>query len=298
MTLVILALDALDAGLVERFGAADFELESTTEIETFAHARDVPYTMEIWPSVATGVPPDVHGVTGAGTSEWKNPLLELGSLISSRFPEGTRGRWGRLVREKTGQRETLGRTSEPTFFDMEGAVVRNWPGVTDGSDLQYAWDLMHAVTQGMPRAEFERKLLGRGAEQFGWAREMLHHDVRVAGVHIHTLDAAGHAYSDDESALSAIYERVGEYVTEIRHALSDDDDLLLVSDHGIATTFLDGDDSAGHSWRAYASATTDDVPESVYDVKAWVERHAPDASSGEEEAIDLPAERLRDLGYI
>ena len=42
--------------------------------------------------------------------------------------------------------------------------------------------------------EFERYICGLAAEQFGWVREILDHDITVAGVHIHLLDAAGHAY--------------------------------------------------------------------------------------------------------
>lgn len=304
MTLVVLALDGLDAGLVEHFDASAFVLESAGRIETFAHAREKPYTLEVWPTVATGLGPDEHGVTGPGTSDWGNPLLELGSRLTGLLPEGTRGTLGDLVRRSTGERERLGRTDAETIFDGEGCVVRNWPGVGDGRDLQYAWDLMGVVSEGMPRAEFERKLLGQCAEQFGWAREMLRHDVRLAGVHVHALDAAGHAYADDEESLERVYRRVGEYVDELVASLAPEDDLLLLSDHGIHVTFYGPDaagdrpDPASHSFRAFASATTDDLPESVYDVRGWVERHIPDRYERRGDEVDLPTKRLRDLGYV
>lgn len=301
MTLLIVAADAFDAGLMDHFDISVCDLGSSTEIETFAHSQDSPYTPEVWATVATGLSPEEHGVTGAETSEWNNPILEFGSHFSSHFSESTRGKLGRFVRQTTGERERIGRTDSSTIFDHEGAVVRNWPGVTDGRDLQRAWDLMYAVSQDMPKREFERTLLGLCAEQFGWAREMLRHDVRLAGVHVHTLDAAGHAYCRDEASLQHIYKRVGEFVGELREALSDDDDLLVLSDHGMTVSFYAPDaekNPGGHSWRAYASATTDDVPESVFDVASWVDAHIDTTATTDEESIDLPIEQLRELGYI
>lgn len=300
MTLVVLALDALDAGLVEHFDIEAFRLNSSGGIETFAHTQDTPYTPEVWATVATGLPPEDHGVTGAGTSEWENPVLSALSRVSGRFSESTRGTLGGFVRRHTGERERIGETDADSVFDRDGAVVHNWPGVHDGSYLQRAWDLMNAASDGAPRHEFERDLFGLCAEQFGWAREMLNHPVSLAGVHVHTLDAAGHAYADDEAALRRVYGRVGAFVAGVEAALGPDDDLLLLSDHGMRTAFYPGDegeDPAGHSWRAYASTTADDRPTSVFEVREWIEARVTDTRV-EREELDMPTERLRELGYL
>lgn len=304
MTLILLALDGLDAGLVDHFDASSYVLESAGRLETYAHARDKPYTLEVWPTVATGLGPEEHGITGSRTSTWDNPLLELGSRLTGLLPEGTRGTLGAIVRRSTGERERLGQTDAETFFDLDGSVVRNWPGVTDGRDLQDAWDLMVEASNEPARTTFERTLMGRCAEQFGWAREMLHHDVRLAGVHVHTLDAAGHVYANEERSLERIYRRVGAYVDELVESLSSEDDLLLLSDHGIHVTFYgpdqieDGPDAGSHSFRAFASATTDDLPQSVFDVRGWVERHIPPRSESKPETVGMSVEQLRDLGYF
>jgi len=301
MTLVVLALDALDAGLVEHFDVPGFQLESSQEIETFAHTKeDTPYTPEVWATVATGVGPEEHGITGAGTSEWQNPILELASQFTGRLNESTRGTLGRLVRSKTGEREEIGETDVESIFDRPNAVVHNWPGVHDGSKLQRAWDLMNAVAEGKPKQEFERELFGLAAQQFGWAREMLNHDVSLAGVHIHTLDAAGHAYSEDENSLRHIYERTGKFVAEITDSLGAEDDLLLLSDHGMRTSFY-GDNVDGgpgsHSWRAYASSTVNDVPANVSDVADWIDGHVTYNETSDDD-VDIDKEQLRELGYI
>lgn len=297
MTVVLLGLDALDAGLVAHFGLEAFKLETAAEIGTFAHSRDVPYTLEVWPSVATGVGPEEHGIVDSGTSEWNNPLLEVGSRVTGRFAEGTRGKLGRLVRSYTGQREQLATTDYGSIFDEDGAVVRNWPGVHGGADLQYAWDLMYNVAEEMPKNEFDRKLIGRCAEQFGWAREMLNHEVRLAGVHVHTLDAAGHAYADSEEDLEAVYSRVAEFVEELLVVLDPEDELLIVSDHGMHTPFYDGE--RGHSWRAFASTTADSVPEDVMDVAGWIRERLPVHDTRlDRDEVDLPMQELKDLGYV
>jgi hypothetical protein len=304
MTVVVLALDALDAGLVDHFDLDAVRLESGGEIETFANTQSVPYTPEVWATVATGLEPAEHGITGGGTSEWENPALNLASSFTGRLDESTRGTLGKLVRSRTGNRERIGETDRESMFDADDAVVHNWPGVHDGRPLQRAWDLMNAVAEGMPRHEFERELFGLCAQQFGWAREMLEHPVSIAGVHVHTLDAAGHAYADDEAALGRAYDRVGEYVEEIVAALGEDDDLLVVSDHGMRAAFYPpdtGEKPASHSWRAYASSTTETAPESVYDVRRWVEERAAESgasASGNDEGIDMPTDRLRELGYL
>lgn len=300
MTLVVLALDALDAGLVEYFDRDEFRLAASREIETFAHAKDVPYTPEVWATVATGLGPDDHGVTGAGTSEWRNPLFELATRVTKYLPERRRGQLGRLARQATGEQESVGRTDATTIFDDDDAVVRNWPGVTDGRDLQAAWDLMHAAREGLPKSAFERDLLGLAAGQFGWAGEMPNHSVSVAGVHVHALDAAGHVYNDDEASLRAVYGRVAGFVADLEAALGPDDDLLLLSDHGMCTIFSGDDpaDAGNHSWRAFVASTTGDVPASVYDVREWVAANASRVDGADDERLSVPEDHLRDLGYV
>ncbi|WP_254769077.1 alkaline phosphatase family protein [Salinilacihabitans rarus] len=304
MTVLVLALDALDAGLVEHFDLDAVRLESSGDLETFARTQDVPYTPEVWATVATGLPPAEHGVTGGGTSEWDNPVLEGLSRVSGRLDESTRGTLGKFVRSKTGERERIGRTDAESMFDAEGAVVHNWPGVADGRPLQRAWDLMNAVAEGLPRSAFERELFGQCAQQFAWAKEMLRHPVSIAGVHVHALDAAGHAYADDEAALRRVYARVGEFVDEVVDALGAGDDLLLLSDHGMHAEFYPpdaGENPATHSFRAYASSTAGTRPASVYDVREWVETRASgtrvEGGAGEE-GIDVPTDHLRELGYL
>jgi hypothetical protein len=303
MTLVILALDALDTALIEHFDIDSYTLTHHAPMETVAYMRDEPYTPEAWATAATGLHPRDHGVSGSGTSEWSNPLLQLASKFTAHLGEDTRGRLGALVTENTNERVAVGRVSEPSIFDTPNAVVRNWPGITDGSDLQFAWTLMSDAIDGAPRSTFERELFGLCAEQFAWAIEMCNHNVSLAGVHIHTLDAAGHAYCDDEGALEHVYRRVGTFVDHLVEQLGTDDELLILSDHGMTVSFYsdeaDGSESGSHSWRAYASSTTGPLPPEIGDLPKWVETNLePVGRAGSDDPVHIPEQQLRDLGYL
>lgn len=299
MTLVLLALDALDAELVEYFDLDNYRLDNHREIETFANMNQRPYTLEVWPTVATGLAPEEHGVTLGKTSQWENPLLELGSRVTGHLSERTRTRLGRLAERTVDAESSHGQTDAPTIFDGDSNVVHNWPGVTDGSELQHVWDLMVQASQGeISREVFDREILATASEQFGWAREMLRHEVGVAGVHVHVLDAAGHSYGESEEDLRRVYERVAGFVGEIEASLGQDDDLLVISDHGMNTSFTDPDKKpSAHSWRAFASTTCGDLPDSVFGVKDWVEEHSS-STTIDSTNVELPEDQLRDLGYM
>jgi hypothetical protein len=296
MTMIVLALDALDTALVEHYDIETYRLDGWTRMETVAHQFEHPFTPEAWATVATGLHPTEHGVTEEGTSSWDNPVIDFASQFVGHLGVHTRATLGNAITAVTGEEYTVGTTDVPTVFDPGYAVVHNWPGVANGDELRKCWQ----ITDGdPPKEQFERELLGMGAQQFGWAREMTDHPIALAGVHVHTVDMASHAYGDQEAELHRLYEWVAERVAEIREALGPDDHLLVLSDHGSYTSFLDPGEVPGkHAFRAFASTThPDDPPESVFEVKEWIEERI-DTGAVQESELDLPTEQLKDLGYI
>jgi predicted AlkP superfamily pyrophosphatase or phosphodiesterase len=210
---------------------------------------------------------------------------------------------GAFFEQRTGVSSSVGQTDCETVFDRPDCVVRNWPGVTDGQELQQAWDLMTEVGDTITRKEFERELFGLCAEQFAWVEEMLNHDVPLAGVHIHTLDAAGHAYCENEPALRAVYERVAEFVGRLRRSLSPADELLILSDHGMTVSFYsdehDINTPGNHSWRAFSSTTTGPRPDEIGELPKWVDSNIRATSTTDDAStLSIPDEQLRQLGYI
>lgn len=307
MTLVVLGIDALDAAQVEHFDSEEFRLTVHGEMETFAHQNPIPHTGEVWPSVATGLHPSDHGITHGGESEWDNPVVELASRVAGPFVSmHTRAKIGRVIRAATGADWEIAETDEPTFFDGEGRYCHNWPGTIDGNVVREVWrHINHTNDTGAPQEEFDKKLLATGASKFGWVREMLDHNAVLVGSHVHVIDASGHAYGKNEEHYRTFYERVEQYVREVRDAMGEEDEMLILSDHGLNCTWLPENDHeiAHHSFRAYSASTTDDRPESVFDVKDWVEsnigKHERMYQERKSETdLDMPEDTLRELGYI
>jgi len=306
MTLLIVGLDGLDAGLVEHWDLDSFRLSRSREIETFSYGHVRPYTLEVWPTIATGLHPREHGVIKGDASDWENPILDFFSQFAEHLPGNLQSRLGTYLDSVTSSSFGLATTSAETFFDGPQRTVENWPGVTSGKELVDVWNMTNA---GYSSSAFDREVLGKAAGQFGWAREMLHHDPVLAGVHIHALDVFGHAYANDRGDLTHSTGRIGDLertyrnvagkVDQLRAALSDDDELLILSDHGMTNELIDDSDVdfGSHSLRAFAATTIDDpLPETVFDIHDWVENHVEVAE--EEEAMEMPKEQLRELGYI
>lgn len=297
--LLVLALDALDYEHVEHFDVPALELDQHQPIETFSYMKDQPYTLEVWPTVATGLGPAEHGLTGGGTSEWDNPAVNFLSKFTAKLGGNTRDKLGNLAESLTGAEYSIPETDANHVFQGEGRAVHNWPGVQNSAELKRVWDTANPDEGEQTIQGFEREIFGIGAEQFGWTREMLNHDLSLAGCHVHTLDMCGHIYRHDEERYRQTYERVNEWVDDLRDHLGDTDELLILSDHGIHTAWDSSDEEPGHHSNRAMAATTKDTElfDDVHDVREWIEAAIVDVEISHDQ-MDVPTEQLEDLGYI
>lgn len=298
MVLVVLALDAADVQHAEDFGCENLLLDEHTKMQSVAHRLDHPHTGEAWPSIATGLHPTEHGITGHG--EWDNPVLTLLSRAAHKLNVSgdLRGRIGDAIKQNTNQTWQLQIVDEPTFLDGEYRAVHNWPGVHRNESLHYIWGLFEEVKANrMSEETLVRETYTEAASKFGWLHEAIEHDVELAATHIHVLDVLGHIYSDEEASYREVYRDVDGRVSELREALSDDDELLILSDHGMETKWLDDEDPGTHSWRAIAATTMDGPPTHALDVKEWIEDRIEPVTP-ERSEVTIPEEQLRELGYI
>jgi len=306
MTLIVLGLDALDAGLVEHWDLNSFKLSQHREIETFSYGHDTPYTLEVWPSIATGLHPKEHGITAKNSSDWENPILNFLSQFAHQLPGTLQSRLGSFFDSKTRSNFDLAETSVKTIFDGPKRTIQNWPGVSKGRELVDVWDMTNSRYSS---SEFDREVLGKAAAQLGWVREMLRHKTVLVGVHIHALDVFGHAYADHKEELGhstgriqdleRVYRDIADKVDAIRNVMSEEDELLVISDHGMSNELIDDSSTVfgTHSFRAFAGTTIEDpLPDTVFGYYDWVEEHVEDAE--EEEPMEMPKERLQKLGYI
>lgn len=308
MTFLILGLDALDFGLVEMWDLEPIQLENYRQIETFSYGHNVPYTLEVWPTIATGLHPRDHGITAKTSSDWENPILDFLSQYAYLLPGRLQSRLGKFFESATSSEFALAETTAETIFDAPNRTVHNWPGVANGRELLDVWNMIDA---GYGKWSLEREVLGKAASQFGWAKEMLRHDTDLAGVHIHSLDVLGHAYASEGNdnthsssnlqELERIYRDFARRVGNIRGEMDDEDELLILSDHGMTNELTDGPEAyhGGHSQRAFAGTTLDvELPGTVFEYFGWVNSHLEKSKHVGEEPLAMPTEHLRDLGYI
>lgn len=298
MTLVVVALDAADLHLVEQYGCDNISLNESTRMETLAHRLDYPHTSEVWPSIATGLHPSEHGI---GDGYWDNSLLTVLSRAAHRLDvsESIRGKIGDVIKSKTDQEWHLDEVDDPTFLDGEYRAVHNWPGVHRNESIRYIWDLFQQLKDGdISDATFTREAYSEAASKFGWVREAVGHETELVATHIHLLDVFGHLYPEDEERYGEIYTDVDRMIGDVRDVLNPEDELLVLSDHGIETSWIPEDEDPGrHSWRALAATTLDSPPTHVLAVKEWVEGHLETVETDDGD-IDIPEEQLRELGYI
>lgn len=298
MVLVVLALDAVDVCHAENFKCGNLLLDGHTRMQSVAHRLEHPHTGEAWPSIATGLHPTEHGMTGHG--QWESTILTFLSRTANKIniSGNLRNKLGDVIKQNTGQSWSLQIVDESTFLDGEYRAVHNWPGVYRNEALHYLWGLFEEVKKDrMSEQTLIREAYTEAAGKFGWIQEAITHNIELAAAHIHVIDILGHVYSDNQKTYRKVYEDVNEQVGEIRDTLSPDDELLIVSDHGMETTWLDDDSPGTHSWRAIASATTGSPPEHALDVRGWVENHVREISP-ERTRAEIPEDQLRELGYI
>jgi hypothetical protein len=298
MTLVILAIDALDNLQIDEFESDELKLNTNGEMETFSYQNEVPYTGEVWPTVATGKHPREHGVTEGGQTEWDNILVDkASSIFASYLSMEQRSKFGDIVSSITSSDWSFETVDDNHIFEGDGRYCHNWPCVINPDEIKEIWNTFESDKDSID-TEFDKKTCARAASKFGWVREMLEHDAALIASHVHLLDRAGHTYAQNKDQMRFYYEKVDKYVSEIKDNMDASDEMLILSDHGINVEWLPNDYEIGHhSWRAYSATTLDTRPESVFDVRDWVEDHVEDFEvTGKE--VDMPEEQLKDLGYI
>lgn len=145
-TVCVLALDAADYELAMRWDCDNLLLENHAALETFVHTKEVPYTPEVWATVATGNGPESYGITG-DAQDWGNPLLDAASRVTEHLPR----EWQRILRKPFRSSDTsqdglsIRQSGDDTLF--KGGEVWLWPGITNAPHLLEAWRWMREVSE-------------------------------------------------------------------------------------------------------------------------------------------------------
>ncbi|UTF54797.1 alkaline phosphatase family protein [Natronosalvus rutilus] len=291
-TFVVLGLDAADYDLVKKWDCENLLLSNHNGIDTFAHSLDVPATYEVWPTIATGVFPDQHGVTLPSSWEKKNRGFRFLEEIGTRLPKLLKSPAIKIKHSVEGH-ET--KTSLDHMFN--NGDVYNWPGLTSCPDWEQEGEWFSAVkNKSMSEQNFRRNHLANAGKGIGWLSGMSQAGTPVVGAHVHILDHMGHLYGKRPEKLESIYNEVDELVGWLHDQV---DRLLIVSDHGMQTTATDDPQPGVHSFRSMVSTTEKGgLPEDMTAIREWVESRVKNNGEENMTEIDAPMQHLEDLGYL
>lgn len=292
--IAILGIDAADYRLVKKWDCENLLLNSHAELEPITHSLDKPATLEVWPTIATGLLPEDHGVTVTDL-QWDSKGLQLASKVTQYLPSDVRYRLGNLFRDNNELQSP--QTDSPHIF--ENGAVYNWPGITPATDWGMASKWFGQVKRKeISEQEFFQYQFGNAGKGVGWLASQISAGVPIAGAHIHVLDHMGHVYAKRPSTLEDSYKKVDELVGWLREKVPR---LIVVSDHGMQTVATDDSEPGVHSWHGLIASTgeREHLPETVVDVRDWLEGQIIEENSSKTTTdVDAPTEHLRELGYI
>ncbi|KAA9397115.1 hypothetical protein Har1130_08885 [Haloarcula sp. CBA1130] len=322
MVLVVIGIDALDPELVDPADHPNLTLDSYRAIETIDSVEGEPSTHELWPTIITGLTPKEHGLVLDDGVAWENPLLRYGSAAAKYLlPDGLQTRIGAWLLNNTGEDafrvpatyyETEGLSTvfdgyeaatigipnyvvDPETEDREHSLRRNLgdlferdgsaPGGHTSADPATFYE--QCLEMSMVRLARARRALRGGRQELVFA-------------YTSGLDLIGHVSYDHPKLQRQAYDELDEFVGELVEDLRKEDELLLVSDHGLQ----DG----VHTHEAMVAATSPRLVEdigSVLDVRGAIEteldRHDHSGSGGESLSMgdnDAVMSQLENLGYM
>ncbi|MFB6282683.1 MAG: alkaline phosphatase family protein [Halobacteria archaeon] len=300
-TTVVLGWDGLDYRIVEEFGLEGEFAPHSKEIDTFDNeVTEYPGTYELWPSIFTGVMPETHGVyllryNGEGDANVFSGRIagKISELFDSAISDekskyiamGLRNR-GYNKTQKTP--EWYREKGVTTLFDGVHARpvgVPNYRTALDERlDLMSGWceemaEVMKFTTHEekdlevykprIPIDDLESWQIAKAQEKLGVVKRSVHSgEYDLVFVWLSYLDTVGHTmfYADPEYQRRN-YRHAATMTRELREWLSDEDELVVVSDHGNRDGL--------HTHNAYFGATDEDAltgVSSVLDVRGAVEK--------------------------
>lgn len=327
MTVVVLGLDALDPDIVDQKDHPNLTLSAHAQIETITSTVGEPSTHELWPTIITGLEPSEHGLTLDDGPSWGNPIIQVGSQLAEYvLPQSIRTRIGALL---------LNRTSVDTFRTSASYYADNgYTTLFDGRKSKEIGIPNYVVNPGEKDREHQlRKEMGKLFERDPEARgghtsadpetfyerclEMVM--IRIARIrralrgqehelifgYTSGLDLIGHISYDNPQLQQRAYSEVNEFVGELANDLEDQDELVLVSDHGLQ--------NGVHTETAMIASTSEKIVESVnsvVDVRGALEQEldnndhsserprSREPTKEPEDDNEQVREHLEDLGYM
>jgi len=325
MTLVVLGIDALDPELVDATEHPNLTLSSHRPIETIVSSSGEPSTHELWPSIITGLHPEDHGLKLDDGVAWQNPLLRTCRDVAKHFlTEGIRTRIGAWILNNTEEDQFH---TPSTYYSEKGIEtvfngreskaigIPNYVVDLDNEDRE------HKLRKSMGEL-FERDPNEKGGHTSEDPYEFYEHCMEMSMIRVARtrralrsrryelifgytsgLDLIGHVSYDLPELQKQAYDELDDFVGEIKKDLRGEDELLLVSDHGLQDGI--------HTDEAMVSGTDSEMVEHIYSVLDIRDSVGEELNSGNHQAqqkkeYSHASEKMReevkgqleDLGYM
>lgn len=325
MTIIVFGIDAMDPNLVEPDCHPHLTLDSYRSIETIISASGEPSTHELWPTIITGLHPDEHGLVIENGVAWENRWLNLASdFAKGVIPKSVRTKIGMWLLNTTDQdafrtsSTYYGDNNLTTVFNGHEATaigIPNYVTHTDETDREH--ELRRSMGELFKR---DRDAVGGHSSTdplafYNQCVEMIMiRAARIRAAHYSRqnelifgytsgLDLIGHIAYDRPELHETAYDIVDQVVAGLVDKLNDNDELLLVSDHGLQ----DGLHTDTAMVASTAPAIVDDI-ESVLDVRESITaalsdgKHLPEQRDIDRKRNHKQSVRVRtqleNLGYM
>jgi hypothetical protein len=313
--IIILGFDALDAALIERYGLGE-QFASTERISTYCNpVVGEPHTLELWPSLISGVHADDHGIKAAtpgGSVDWDSTAIQLAADAAAGIvPQSIRTAIGRRLRDRVGLSMTA--ASEfpaETVFDNGGRAI-SIPNYQTAYDREHGLDASRndvwatiipdrSAAEGMePQVGLETvwaTLTGAAGDRLGHTLAAIQQGHDLVWTWFGLLDTIGHIQPAIGADLEQRGYRLAASIVElVRETAPEDATVVALSDHGLQ----DGHHTEYATLATDAASAHEEIS-SVLDVAGWVERHRGDVGGtdvGYGDGVDEMHQQLEALGY-
>jgi len=320
---VVLGWDGLDLELVDEFDLGPSFGRYRRTIETYANpVVGDPHTLELWPSMITGLHPDVHGILAKTEGEgvnWGNPAINLAATIGNSFvPDNVLTAIGAKLRRRGFGLDT----KTPAYYRENGleTVFDEVPGrAISIPNYQTQYDREHELdahrtdlwstldcekmagggkepTVALPRVY---GLLGAElGERVGHTLEAIEAREPLVWTWFGLIDSIGHMEPAlGKEVVEHWYRTAASVTRQVRELTPDETTVVAVSDHGIQH----GEHTHYATIASDDPAPIDDVSH-VFDLADWVRSQEYRARDRDRELEDADREAVREnlaqLGYI
>jgi len=241
----VIGLDCLDYYIVENLNCKEFLQKVHKKLETIINPEvGEPSTEEIWISIITGVPPEVHKVRAGQAKRWKSKTLQKFREVLIKIEKKNRSverlisklRPGKFFEklgfEKTGIVDNL---PVKTIFDIvKPSIAYSIPVYNE--DLNKYWELIGWRSRDY--ALKHREIIAKRAREYFLKEveetlKLIKNDWILFFVHYQYIDDISHMYYDEPEIIEQTYYEVEEIIKNIKNNLPKDTVVLIVSDHGI-----------------------------------------------------------------